>query len=154
MSGDGQQLLLPRRAKQLAQEANEKVFASSANKSSSESTVTLQKCVCDCDQEEIDLKPANRKLGVTYNCQAVESVGGSRVGCRNKVIDFRYRQTGLKANQKLLCDKHIKRLKAHQACVFCGEFCAHVSCILTEKEREVLNFIVLPLGNFHVVSAE
>merc|ERR1719376_1706695 len=145
--------LAPRRAKQLAQEANEKVFnKENGDHNSSSSSLQPQnqqpqqpqiKCVCDCDCPEDDLKPANRKPGLTYNCQAVESVGGSRVGCRNKVTDFRYRKTASfpvaaaasnnnsKLQQKIanrsnpLCDSHIKRLKAHQACVYCGEFCAH-----------------------------
>ena len=25
----------------------------------------------------------------------------------------------------MFCDTHVERLKAHQACAFCGEFCAH-----------------------------
>ena len=37
-----------------------------------------------------------------------------------------YRRTSINSpTGRLLCDEHIQRLKAHQACVFCGQFCAY-----------------------------
>ena len=62
----------------------------------------------------------------TVECQAIESVGVSRIFCQNPVTDFSVKR---RCNPKLpasyYCETHVERLKLHQACVHCGEFCGH-----------------------------
>jgi len=144
----------PRKAKQLALEANEKVLKAGslqsleswsnalANGAAGQGGQTQapaveampvpidypqKPCVCFCDEPDENLKPASSDLQKkVVTCQAIESVGGAKIGCRNKVTDFRLRRTSINSpTGRLLCDEHIQRLKAHQACVFCGQFCAY-----------------------------
>ena len=57
-------------------------------------------------------------------CEAVENVGGHRVGCKNKVR--RLEVVRLTARDSaLLCDLHRARLASHGLCPLCGEFCSH-----------------------------
>lgn len=88
-------------------------------------TAKLQQCICECNKDASEAAVLTKKPGVTYNCQAIETVGGSRVGCHNKISDFCQRRSSTKLSQQLFCNEHIQRLKAHQSCAFCGEFCAH-----------------------------
>ena len=49
-------------------------------------------CVCFCDEPDENLKPASSDLQKkVVTCKAIESVGGAKIGCRNKVTDFRLR---------------------------------------------------------------
>ena len=86
----------------------------------SEST-KIQPCICDCNKVfKLDCESSS------IECQAVESVGVSRIACKNKASN---RLEGRRASPKLAlsvyCDLHIQRLQAHQACAYCGDFCAH-----------------------------
>lgn len=69
----------------------------------------------------------NQIIESVIECQAIESVGVSRIACKNKVVLAETKK--MRVNNKLtpswLCSTHIQRLKAHQACGICGEFCAH-----------------------------
>ena len=120
-----------RRAKQLAQEAASKMIRDesgnhlSSRKSSIEKTdnLTTLKCVCECANTDVTTLP--KKMAPTQYCQAIETVGVSRVGCRNKVTEFYTRCSGPQLPRQLYCSIHIERLKNHQACAFCGEFCSH-----------------------------
>ena len=120
-----------RRAKQQAQEAASKIIRDesgnhlSSRKSSIEKSDNLAtlKCVCECANTDIATLP--KKMAPTQYCQAIETVGASRVGCRNKVTDFHTRRSGTHLPRQLYCSIHIERLKNHQACAFCGEFCSH-----------------------------
>ena len=59
-----------------------------------------------------------------YICQAIENVGGQRVGCKNKVTRFELVKLTSKC-KALLCDLHRDRLARHGCCPLCGEFCSH-----------------------------
>merc|ERR1719206_715065 len=77
-----------------------------------------QLCMCTADPI------VDNSLGPSYICQAVEVVGGHRVGCKNKVT--RIELVRLNAQEKaILCDLHRERLKSHGCCPICGEFCSH-----------------------------
>ena len=120
-----------RRAKQLAQEAASKMIREEAGnhpnsrKSSMDKAESLPilKCVCECANS--DTNTLAKKQAPTQYCQAIETVGISRVGCRNKVTDFYTRRSGPNLTRQLYCTVHIERLKTHQACAICGEFCSH-----------------------------
>ena len=119
-----------RRAKQLAQEAASKMLREetgnlSSRKSSVEKTDSfpILKCVCECGNTDITTLP--KKLAPSQYCQAIETVGVSRVGCRNKVTEFHTRRSGSNLTRQLYCSIHIERLNTHQVCAFCGEFCSH-----------------------------
>ena len=90
----------------------------------------LQPLICACarNDEEITAEAA-KKPGVANLCQAVETVGGHRVGCKNKAQDYKLRKSATKGTGKVLCAAHIQRLRGHGACAFCGDFCAHVRTI-------------------------
>lgn len=79
--------------------------------------------ICECSKAD-DL-PNRGGNDDTDLCQAVESVGGSRVGCKNLAADSYLRRSGAKLESKQFCRVHVARLQAHNACAFCGEFCAH-----------------------------
>jgi hypothetical protein len=88
----------------------------------------LQTLICQCARPDAEITAeAAKKPGVANLCQAVETVGGHRVGCKNKVDDFKLRRCTPKAKGKVLCAAHVKRMQGHHACAFCGDFCAHVS---------------------------
>ena len=120
-----------RQAKQQAQEAAAKMLRdeagshASSRKSSMEraDSFPILKCVCECANDDINTLP--KKQASTQYCQAIETVGVSRVGCRNKITDFHTRRSGTKLIRQVYCPVHLERLKTHQACAFCGEFCAH-----------------------------
>ena len=119
-----------RRAKQLAQEAATKMIRDetgnlNSRKSSMEKSENLPilKCLCECANNDLSTLP--KKVAKIQNCQAVESVGVSRVGCRNKVTEYYMRRSGLNVTRQVYCPTHIERLKSHQACAFCGDFCSH-----------------------------
>jgi len=77
-----------------------------------------QLCMCNADPI------LDSNLGPSYICQAVEVVGGHRVGCKNKVA--RIELMRINSNEKaILCDLHRDRLKSHGCCPICGEFCSH-----------------------------
>ena len=82
-----------RRAKQLAQEAAAKMLREEAGnnlghsrKSSIEKadSFPVLKCVCECANDDIATLPKKTTQSSKY-CQAIETLGVSRVGCRNKV---------------------------------------------------------------------
>ncbi len=78
--------------------------------------------MCECNQAIA----VSESLEETPECQAVETVGVSRVGCKNKVNDQNFQRRATEKLPKLyLCDLHIERMKGHQVCGFCGEFGAH-----------------------------
>ncbi|CAB4055891.1 EHMT [Lepeophtheirus salmonis] len=58
-------------------------------------------------------------------CRAIESVGGSRVGCKNQIQSFNQLRADTRLPRKVFCEIHTERLRAHQVCGFCGEFCSH-----------------------------
>jgi len=86
-----------------------------------------RECLCECELEADKLEDAPRKPGVATICQAVESVGGQRVGCGNKVEEFKYRRATPSGPKILLCPHHVERLRSHHLCPFSNTFCAHVS---------------------------
>ena len=119
-----------RRAKQQAQEAASKMIREeSGNLNSRKSSIeksenlTTLKCICECANNDIATLP--KKHAPTQTCQAIDWVGASRVGCRNKCTEFYTRVSGSHLTRQLYCQIHIERLKSHQACAFCGEFCSH-----------------------------
>ena len=119
-----------RRAKQLAQEAASKMLREEAgNVNSRKSSIEkadsfpILQCVCECSNSDLSTMP--KKLAPTKFCQAIETVGASRVGCRNKVTEFHTRRSGTNLTRQLYCSTHVERLKSHQVCAFCGEFCSH-----------------------------
>ena len=87
----------------------------------------LQPLICQCasNDEQITAE-AVKKPGVANLCQAVETVGGHRVGCKNKAQDSKLRKSVTEGKGRVLCSAHIQRLREHNACAFCGDFCAHV----------------------------
>ena len=91
----------------------------------SETAAKLQPCICDCTKV-IPMLEDDKNLS-SQQCQAVESVGVSRIACKNKVStsDGGRRRASSKLPFKVFCDLHVQRLKAHQACAHCGDFCAH-----------------------------
>lgn len=81
-------------------------------------------CACAKDAEELtELAPS--KQGVANTCQAVESIGPNKVGCKNKAKDLKYRRAAERVGKMILCQVHIDRLANHHSCGFCGEFCCH-----------------------------
>ena len=87
----------------------------------------LQPLICECARTDQEITAeATKKPGVSHLCQAVETVGGHRVGCKNKAQDLKLRKSASKGKGKVLCAAHIQRLRGHNACAFCGDFCAHV----------------------------
>lgn len=84
-------------------------------------------CWCARTNEEI-AEEAHRKPGTNAGlCQAIETVGGNRVGCKNKAENLKLRRVSQTVKGKVMCAEHIRRLSGHNACGFCGDFCAHVS---------------------------
>jgi euchromatic histone-lysine N-methyltransferase len=87
----------------------------------------LQPCICDCtkildDSITKDIKSTES----TEECRAIETVGGSRVGCCNKIQNSgSFWRASENIEPAQFCESHISRLKSHQCCGFCGEFCAH-----------------------------
>jgi hypothetical protein len=104
-----------------------KAAAAVAPPPSDDTDTPLQTCVCECAKPDEELAEASKKPGVATFCQAVESVGGNKVGCKNKVDDFRSRRATAAVPKQLFCSVHVQRLQGHHVCAFCGEFCAHVS---------------------------
>eukprot|EP00096_Caligus_rogercresseyi_P001210 TRINITY_DN1190_c0_g1_i3.p1 TRINITY_DN1190_c0_g1~~TRINITY_DN1190_c0_g1_i3.p1 ORF type:complete len:1358 (-),score=455.16 TRINITY_DN1190_c0_g1_i3:220-4293(-) len=78
--------------------------------------------ICECEKSIEDL--LLRRNSSTL-CRAIESVGGSRVGCKNPVQSYNQLRPDGKLPRKVFCEIHTERLRAHQACGFCGEFCSH-----------------------------
>ena len=88
----------------------------------------MQACVCECGKADADLtEEAPKKQGVALFCQAIETVGGHRVGCKNKAESAKLRRPRPGVKARVLCAEHVKRMRTHHVCGFCGEFCAHVS---------------------------
>ena len=88
----------------------------------------LQACVCECGKADEDLvDEATKKQGVALICQAAETVGGHRVGCKNKAESAKLRRPRAGVKGRVMCAEHVKRMKSHHCCGFCGDFCAHVS---------------------------
>jgi len=86
-------------------------------------------CICECEHEDHLLEDVPRKHGVATICQAIDSVGGKRVGCSNKVVDFKFRRAVPSGQKMLLCPEHIRRFHAHNLCPLSNEFCTHVSLL-------------------------
>ena len=86
-------------------------------------TSKLQPLVCDCNK--VISEALNKDVPDDIECQAMETVGISKVGCKNKVTDKSLRRPSDKITGKLYCDLHIQRLKSHHCCGVCGDFCAH-----------------------------
>lgn len=85
--------------------------------------------VCKCATPREDLAAVDKPTkGNNTLCQGVECVGDKRVGCKNRVEEFRGRRARESNRALLLCSTHIDRIKTHHMCPFCGDFCAHVSC--------------------------
>ncbi len=105
-----------------------------------ETSTKLQPCVCFCAKEDVDLvEDTKAKSKASYKCEAIETVGGSTVGCLNKVQNFRRRKVAEKAAGGLYCDAHIQRIKSHMCCGFCGNFCAHVRIFIRELLFSVIS---------------
>ena len=95
----------------------------------------MQPCVCECtkvfEAQAEGPEAASTEADSGYECEAIESVGVSRIACKNKVTDKKAkRRSSEQLNPSFFCDAHIQRLQAHQACAFCGEFCAHGSFLM------------------------
>ena len=89
------------------------------------------KILCYCASEPI--KDAG--LEGDLICQAVENIGGNRVGCKNKVT--RLELVKLTAKEKsVLCDLHRQRLSSHGCCPLCGEFCSHGLVFMCRTSRD------------------
>ena len=86
-------------------------------------------CACGRTDEEITAEAARKPGAPASLCQAVETVGGHRVGCKNRVQDMKLRKSAAKGRGNVLCAAHVQRLRAHNACAFCGDFCAHVRIV-------------------------
>uniref|UniRef100_A0A0K2U4S4 Uncharacterized protein n=1 Tax=Lepeophtheirus salmonis TaxID=72036 RepID=A0A0K2U4S4_LEPSM len=78
--------------------------------------------ICECEKTIDDLL-SRRNSGTI--CRAIESVGGSRVGCKNQIQSFNQLRADTRLPRKVFCEIHTERLRAHQVCGFCGEFCSH-----------------------------
>ncbi len=87
-------------------------------------------CLCAAaDQSEIAVK-----VEAGSKCGAVESVGGKRVGCTNSVSSKAGSRRVLKGSKPMmLCQDHADRMRGHNVCPFCSEFCAHVSFPYTKS---------------------
>ena len=84
------------------------------------SQAATNKVLCSCESEPI----IDNSLEGEITCQAVENVGGHRVGCKNKVTRMELvRISG--RNHAILCDLHRERFASHGCCPLCGEFCSH-----------------------------
>lgn len=89
-----------------------------------------QLCMCNADPI------IDSNLGPSYICQAVEVVGGHRVGCKNKVA--RIELMRINSHEKaILCDLHRERLKSHGCCPICGEFCSHGLVYMCRTSKNV-----------------
>ena len=89
-----------------------------------------QLCMCNADPI------IDSNLGPSYICQAVEVVGGHRVGCKNKVT--RIELMRINSHEKaILCDLHRERLKSHGCCPICGEFCSHGLVYMCRTSKNV-----------------
>lgn len=94
----------------------------------------LQACVCECGKPDQDLvEEAPKRQGVAMLCQAIDIVGGHQVGCKNKSESAKLRRARPGMKGRVMCTQHVKRMKTHHMCGFCGEFCAHVSCLPRQK---------------------
>ena len=80
----------------------------------------MLKTLCTCEAQSISIAG---KDGL--NCQAVEVVGGYRVGCKNKITRSEIVKTSPEFDPVSLCDMHRDRLLTHSCCPLCGEFCSH-----------------------------
>ena len=90
------------------------------------------KMLCFCSSSSSPLREAAPDTEPV--CQAVENVGGHRVGCRNKVT--RLEVVRLTARDSaLLCDLHRARLASHGLCPLCGEFCSHGLVFMCRTSR-------------------
>ena len=112
----------------LAHEFEEKPLSRTRPKSevknlASDLTAKMLPHVCDCDKVIRVGDPV--APGEKIVCQAMETVGISRVGCKNMVSDKSTRRPSAKVPAKMYCDLHIQRLKGHNCCAVCGDFCAH-----------------------------
>ena len=112
----------------LAHEFEEKPLSRTRPKSevknlASDLTAKMLPHVCDCDK--VILEDNNKGDAGEVACQAMETVGISRVGCKNMVSDKSTRRPSEKVPAKMYCDLHIQRLKGHNCCAVCGDFCAH-----------------------------
>ena len=88
----------------------------------------MQPLICECCKTADELTElAPSKQGVANLCQAVESIGPNKVGCKNKVKDLKYRRPNARCPKMILCGVHVERLAQHHCCGFCGEFLCHVS---------------------------
>ena len=99
---------------------------------SSDLSTKLQTLVCECTKVFQDTTNQASNISTSeedapaYECEAIETVGASRIACKNQVTDKQSkRRSSENLNPASFCDEHIQRLKSHQACAFCGEFCAH-----------------------------
>ena len=86
----------------------------------------VSKGLCYCEAEPLREASAD----TDYVCQAVENVGGHRVGCKNKVtrlevVRLMGRDSTLLCSLGLLCELHRSRAECHGLCPLCGEFCSH-----------------------------
>ena len=64
-------------------------------------------------------------LSTVALAQAVEQVGGNRVGCKNKVTRIEQVVVSRAGDRAVLCELHRSRHAAHGCCPLCGEFCSH-----------------------------
>ena len=88
--------------------------------SSSTSSPLVSQLPGSCQGEII--KGAN--LESEYTCQAIENVGGHRVGCKNKVKRVELVKLTTR-DRAVLCELHRDRLASYGCCPLCGEFCSH-----------------------------
>ena len=69
-----------------------------------------------------------------YVCQAIENLGGHRVGCKNKVKRVEVVKLTIK-DRAVLCDLHRDRLENYGCCPLCGEFCSHGLVFMCRASR-------------------
>ena len=95
-------------------------LAPERDSSSSASSPLVSQIPGSCQGEVIK----DAVLASEYTCQAIENMGGHRVGCKNMVKKVELVKLTTK-DRAVLCDLHRDRLANYGCCPLCGEFCSH-----------------------------
>ncbi|KAK2158513.1 hypothetical protein LSH36_168g03024 [Paralvinella palmiformis] len=80
-------------------------------------------------------------------CQALDSVNGKIVGCCSKVTNGQMVRPAHKIPFMVLCESHRERLKMHQCCPGCGQFCTEGKFLQCKSEVTKKGLVIL--HHFH-----
>lgn len=76
-------------------------------------------------------------------CQAVDTVDGELVCCKNKLGKSNLVRPSLKIPYIAMCDSHLARLRQHQCCPNCGFFCTQgvfLQCVTVDPKTKEHHF--------------